>query len=112
MKRNVSIMMVMLILCGCGAVVSGDTVEISKQPVTTPTVMDVSVPESMMVSEPTPTLTPNPTPNPTPTPTPEPESVSIVMVGDILLHTPVEKAALQEDGSYSFDVIFELSRTV
>ena len=29
------------------------------------------------------------------------------MVGDILLHTPVEKAALQEDGKYSFDAIFE-----
>ncbi len=38
---------------------------------------------------------------------PEPTTVSIVMVGDILLHTPVEKAALQEDGSYSFSPIFE-----
>ena len=32
--------------------------------------------------------------------------ISIIMVGDILLHTPVEKAALQEDGSYKFDAIF------
>ena len=32
--------------------------------------------------------------------------ISIIMVGDILLHTPVEKAALQEDGSYNFDAIF------
>ncbi len=36
----------------------------------------------------------------------EKESISIVMVGDILLHTPVEKAALQEDGSYQYDAIF------
>ncbi len=36
----------------------------------------------------------------------QPESVSIIMVGDILLHTPVEKAAVQEDGSYAFDAIF------
>ena len=32
--------------------------------------------------------------------------ISLIMVGDILLHTPVEKAALQEDGSYKFDAIF------
>lgn len=42
---------------------------------------------------------------------PEPEelpppSISLVMVGDILLHTPVEESALQEDGSYNFDAIF------
>ena len=29
------------------------------------------------------------------------------MVGDILLHTPVEKSAKREDGSYSYDAIFE-----
>lgn len=47
----------------------------------------------------------------TATPEPEPEelpppSISLVMVGDILLHTPVEESALQEDGSYNFDAIF------
>ena len=36
----------------------------------------------------------------------QPESVSVIMVGDILLHTPVEEAAVQEDGSYRFDAIF------
>ncbi len=35
-----------------------------------------------------------------------PPSISLVMVGDILLHTPVEESALQEDGSYNFDAIF------
>lgn len=33
-------------------------------------------------------------------------SVSLVMVGDILLHTPVEESALQADGSYDFHPIF------
>jgi poly-gamma-glutamate synthesis protein (capsule biosynthesis protein) len=33
-------------------------------------------------------------------------AVSIVMVGDILLHTPVAEAGVQEDGSYNFDAIF------
>lgn len=49
---------------------------------------------------------PESTPLPTPEPTPEPCKVSLLMVGDILLHTPVEKSALQEDGTYSYDAIF------
>lgn len=32
--------------------------------------------------------------------------VSIIMVGDILLHTPVAKSGVQEDGSYNFDALF------
>jgi len=37
---------------------------------------------------------------------PTPSTISLLMVGDILLHTPVEEAAKQEDGSYNFDAIF------
>lgn len=33
-------------------------------------------------------------------------SVSLIMVGDILLHTPVEESAKREDQSYDFDAIF------
>lgn len=33
-------------------------------------------------------------------------SLSLVMVGDILLHTPVAESGLQEDGSYDFDSLF------
>lgn len=36
--------------------------------------------------------------------------LTLIMVGDILLHTPVEKSALQEDGSYNFDAIFTHTR--
>lgn len=32
--------------------------------------------------------------------------ISIIMVGDMLMHTPVEESALQEDGTYSYDTIF------
>ena len=32
--------------------------------------------------------------------------ISIIMVGDMLMHTPVEESAKQEDGSYSYDAIF------
>lgn len=32
--------------------------------------------------------------------------VSLIMVGDILLHARVEKSGLQEDGSYNYDALF------
>lgn len=32
--------------------------------------------------------------------------LTLLMVGDILLHTPVEESALQADGTYDFDPIF------
>ena len=37
---------------------------------------------------------------------PDIPEVSLIMVGDILLHTPVEESARQEDGTYNFDAIF------
>ena len=36
----------------------------------------------------------------------DPEELTLVMVGDVLLHDRVEKAAKQEDGRYNFDAIF------
>lgn len=54
------------------------------------------------------TTSPIESPEVTPEPTPEPPAqVTLAMVGDILLHTPVEKSAQREDGSYSYDAIFE-----
>lgn len=41
-----------------------------------------------------------------PTPSPEPLTASLLMVGDVLLHTPVEKSSLQEDGSYNYNALF------
>lgn len=32
--------------------------------------------------------------------------VTLVMVGDILLHTPVAQSGMQEDGTYNFDAVF------
>ena len=34
------------------------------------------------------------------------QKVTLVMVGDILLHTPVAESGLQADGSYNFDALF------
>lgn len=35
------------------------------------------------------------------------QEVSLVMVGDILLHTPVAQSALGEEGTYDFSAVFE-----
>ena len=53
------------------------------------------------ISSPEPT--PEPTPDPTPTPMPE---VTLLMVGDILLHTPVAKSGKTEEGGYDFTAVF------
>lgn len=37
---------------------------------------------------------------------PEHAQITLLMVGDILLHTPVEESAKQSDGTYNFDAIF------
>ena len=37
----------------------------------------------------------------------EMDTVNIKMVGDCLIHSPLYKAAYQEDGSYNFDMLFE-----
>lgn len=36
-----------------------------------------------------------------------PTEISLVMVGDILLHTPVSESGLMEDGSYNYSHLFE-----
>jgi len=72
------------------------------------TVTQETVPEhvtTVITSTPIPTDTPVPTSTPTPTPTPKP-SVTLTMVGDILLHDRIHTYSVQEDGSYNYDAIF------
>ena len=57
----------------------------------------------MLVPISSPEPTPEPTPDPTPTPAPE---VTLLMVGDILLHTPVAKSGKMEEGGYDFTAVF------
>ncbi len=49
--------------------------------------------------------TPEPTLAPTPEPTPVPE-VKLVMVGDILLHTPLAESGKSPEGGYDFSAVF------
>jgi len=43
---------------------------------------------------------------------PEDNTVTISMVGDILLHTPVSEAALNADGSYDYHAIFSKTKAL
>lgn len=70
----------------------------------------VQMPEESAVSEspvPIETLMPEPVPKPTqePTPAPAPE-ITLVMVGDILLHTPVAESGKIDESSYDFSAVF------
>lgn len=96
----------LFIFAGCNrtAAVStdGDNI-LSPSPTSSLTVIPTKSPEPTAV--PTPTLTPTPTPSPTPTltPTPTPRQVSLLAVGDDLVHGSTLNGGLQEDGSYDFN---------
>ncbi|MBE5884123.1 MAG: CapA family protein [Lachnospiraceae bacterium] len=55
-----------------------------------------------------PTAEPVPTPTPKPTPTPFPEyDITLMAVGDNLMHMGVVYTGRQEDGSWNYDFLFE-----
>ena len=90
-----------LILAGCGSRTkeSGSTNFVTTENITT-TESTVEA-ETISSDEVVETTIPSEEPEPIP------KQLSLLMVGDILLHTPVENAALQEDGSYDFAAIFQ-----
>lgn len=104
-KRNIYIicMLVMLCLAGCGKQATGQDAE------TVGSSDDVVMSTVETIATPVPTVqpTPEPTATPSPTPTPEPPSITLVMVGDMLMHERVMESGLQEDGSYEFGHLFQ-----
>lgn len=103
-KRNIRLITMILIMCylltGCASTAAQDS--------NTGNIQDIAGTNAPYAS-PEPTASPIPTSEPilTPEPTPTPiPSVSLIMVGDMLMHTPVEESALQEDGTYDFSAIF------
>ena len=59
-------------------------------------------------STPLPSPTPIPTPTPEPTPTPFPEhDITIMAVGDDLMHLGIVASGKQEDGTYDFSMLFD-----
>lgn len=99
-------MLVVLCLTGCGKTVSKQ--ESSTQSHVDEQIQDGSSAEQDMATPvPTVQLTPEPTAIPSPTPTPEPPTITLAMVGDMLMHERVMESGLQEDGSYDFDHLFQ-----
>ena len=101
MKKNWKKVLLLLIIsvlpatCACSRECSRE------HPVTAPT--ETVTPT--VTTAPTATPVPTQTPTPTPTPTPKP-SVTLTMVGDILLHDRIHEYCLQKDGGYNYDAIF------
>ena len=56
-----------------------------------------------------PSATPVPVPTPEPTPTPFPEhDITLMAVGDNLMHLGVVASGKQEDGTYDFSMLFQV----
>lgn len=89
--------LVLVIGSGCGTAdrglseVSGEAEISTQEPSAAPSAL------------PAPTLVPTPVPTPEPTPPPE---IELVMVGDILLHTPLAESGRKEDGGYDYTAVF------
>ena len=66
-----------------------------------------ATPAPTATPEPTPTPTPAPTPTPEPTPTPAPRQVTLLAVGDDLVHGSTLNGGLQEDGTYDFNHFYQ-----
>lgn len=87
----------LFLLCFLGACAKTSPV-FSPQGTVTPTPVITLTPTPVPAS-PTPTLTPTPSP----TPTPAPRQVTLLAVGDDLVHGSTLNGGLQEDGTYDFN---------
>ena len=93
--RSLFLLSLLLLLTGCGNVIENTAGQIWN---------DSPVPAC--TETPAPTQTPLPTPLPTPTPFPE-YDITLMMVGDNLMHMGIVRSGQQEDGSYDYSALFE-----
>ena len=102
-------LLVLLLLCGCGQAVTAFSENPTEAPA--PTTSLTVIPTRAGTPTPTPTPTPSPTPTvtptPTPSPTPTPKQVTLLAVGDDLVHGSTLEGGLQEDGTYSFHHFYQ-----
>lgn len=87
----------LVIASGCGTA-DREIAEVSGEAETS-----TQVPSAVPSALPTPFALPTPAPTPEPTPPPE---IELVMVGDILLHTPLAESGRKEDGGYDYSAVF------
>jgi len=105
-KLLISSLLLMLCLTGCGK--AGNLQEnknYSSEVLQTQT--EEALPNDDTIPPPTPQPTSEPTATPAPTPIPEPPTITLAMVGDMLMHEKVMESGLQEDGSYEFGHLFQ-----
>lgn len=78
-------------------------------PVFSPQETISATPAPVLTSTPVPTVTPVPTltPTPSPSPTPTPCQLTLLAVGDDLVHGSTLNGGLQEDGSYDFNGFYQ-----
>lgn len=90
--RSVMLLTLLLVLTGCGDLSTDTSGQL--------------YPENMVSADPL-VSDPTPTPMPSPTPTPFPEyDISLMMVGDNLMHMGIVRSGQQEDGTYNYDMLY------
>ena len=97
------------LLGGCRSVQSVFSPQSTEAPTPTSslTLAPTKAPDPTATPTPEPTATPTPTPTPAPTPTPEPRQVTLLAVGDDLVHGSTLNGGLQEDGTYDFNHFYQ-----
>lgn len=93
--RSLLLLSLIFLLSACGS----NTQSAAGQPWN-----DSPIPSS--TETPAPSPTPQPTPLPTPTPFPE-YDITLMMVGDNLMHMGIVRSGQLEDGSYDYSMLFE-----
>lgn len=113
-KRRVlpCLLLLLGILSGCGGLARGDmpvpesspepAFALSSETALSPETASPQSPETASSAE----QATEPTPEPTPERVPVPE-IRLVMVGDILLHTPLAESGKKAEGGYDFSAVFE-----
>ena len=118
-KKNKRVLLCLLlslvVLSGCGGSARGDVPvsEASQEPALTqssetalsPEAVLTQSPETASSVEPSSEQASEPSPEPTPEAVQEPE-IRLVMVGDILLHTPLAESGKKPEGGYDFSAVF------
>lgn len=91
LRRGAALLTLLFFLTGCGDLFSDASGRLASENIETVE-----------------TATPAPTPTPVPTPTPFPEyDITLMMVGDNLMHLGLVSSGLQEDGSYDYSMLYE-----
>lgn len=99
LRRSAILLALLLTLTGCGDLFTDASGQLSPEHTD-------SAASTPPVSDSTPAPTPTSTPTPTPTPFPE-YDLSLMMVGDNLLHLGIIRSGQQDDGSYNYDMLYE-----